>query len=154
MIINISNHPYQQYKYNGNLYDIQRRFVENCFIINSERKFVSLVGVVEHFVAIDNDTIKLNHLNKIADITGTNKNLVYADTGEYIQYQKDEQGNVMYDNTDETAPKPMIINKEKGVVGEFDFFDMIRNVPIAVNQMVQNVVLRHDILKRFDSYGG
>jgi hypothetical protein len=154
MIINISEHPHQQYKYNGNLYDIQRRFVENCFIINSERKFVSLVGIVEHFVAIDNEIIKIDNLNKVVDITATNKTLVYADTGEYIQYKKDEQGNVAYDHTDESNPQPIIINSERGVLGEFDFFDIVRNVPIAVNSMVQNVVSRHDALKRFDNYGG
>ncbi|MCU0436730.1 MAG: hypothetical protein MUC49_02375 [Raineya sp.] len=147
---NISIHPTKKHFENGNAYDIQRKFVETSFIFNTDKKFVSLVGIVKHYAVTEEKTVPIVELDKVAEITATNHSQVYANNGSYIEYLKDEHGNIVYDNTDEQNPKPVILNPERGVIGEYQFFEALRNMPVSINSLIQNVIQRHDGLKRFD----
>lgn len=151
----ISNHPTQKYIQNEVLYFIEREFKEIGFLFNSEKKYISLTGQIIHFVTIENERIDLPYLNYHKEIIASNKTLVYADNGDYIVYEKDEEGNIVYQDIfneegELVGNKPKIIGEERGILGEYNFFELLRNVPTSINAIISNVIDRADSLGDFN----
>jgi hypothetical protein len=155
MIISISNNPTQKYVYDNTIYDILREFEEICFVFHNKKRYVSLLGIIKNYVIIGDYRIDLPYLNKEVELVATDKILVYADNGDYVVYEKDEEGNLINEEVKDKEGniigyKNKIVDENRGVVGEFEFFLAIRNNAVSINNIIQNVVLRANLLKQFD----
>lgn len=151
MIKSISHHPTQKYVNNEIIYSIQREFKEICFVFNSEKKYVSLMGNINHFVSIEEERIDLPYLNYYIEIIASDNILIYADNGDYISYQTDSEGNIVYEDIVNEAGEvvgsnPIILHKERGIVGEYTFFEGLRNTSVTINSIIEGVISRADIL--------
>lgn len=155
MIIAISNNPTQKYVYDNTTYDILREFEEISFVFHSKKRYVSLLGIIKNYVIIGDYRIDLPYLNKEIELIATDKTLVYTDNGDYVVYEKNEEGNpiseeIKNEEGNVIGYKNKIIDENRGVASEFEFFLSIRDNAVSINSIVQNVVLRANLLKQFD----
>ena len=142
MVIQLSNSPI---KYNE--YVVQREFVEHSFVFSTERKCVSLLGEVKHFYVTDDDNrVELINLNYTKELLATNQTKVYADTGDYVQYEEIEKVFKDSEGNDVIAKEKVIKQEERGIIGEYDFFEKLRNTSIKINDLLTMVVQRADVL--------
>jgi len=155
MIIAISNHPTQKYVHNSTTYDILREFEEISFVFQSKKRYVSLLGIITNYVTIEDNRVDLFYLNKEVELIATDETLVYADNGDYVVYEKDEEGNLISEEIKDeegnvVGYKNKIVDEKRGVVSEFEFFLAMRDNTVSINNIVKSVVLRADLLKKFD----
>jgi hypothetical protein len=74
-------------------------------------------------------------------LVANNDTEVYSQTGDFLEY----------DNT--TEPPTLLHVAEKGVpIGQFDFFQILKDVPTIYNQLVRQVVARADSELRLNKF--
>jgi len=146
MIFNISN-SYLQY----NAREIKREAKEVFFTFHAREKFVSLVLEVLHYYLDDEgNKVYLPNLDYARQLIATNNSLVYGDNGDYVEWEEVEE--VMEENGETITYKKKIPKQREGasIVGEYSFFEFLRNSTISINHLIANIVTRADNLKMLD----